>query len=310
MASKKPEQTKETDPGVSTLGITTASTSALPTTIPSEASSVPATMDDIAASELLQDAADSAEHLTRDDLMIPFLSVIQTGSPQVKKGKPEYIEAAKPGMFINTLTNELYDGDIGVLVLPVFYTINYTEWKPRSKGGGLINDFGTNDSILKQTKRNEETGRDTLASGNEVATSGLHYCYILSKDTYLPQQVVISLSATQLKKSRRWNTLVSTLKVPHPSGRGHFTPARYYMTYRLKTVLEGNDKGDWFGVVIEYETPVLQLPNGVGSDLYRLARDFAKLASEGGVKVQKMQDTVMSSGAGGGSDDGGDSIPF
>lgn len=271
---------------------------------------LPAPIDDIAAAELLQDAAESAEHLTRDDLMIPFLSVIQTGSPQVKKGKPEYIPEAKPGMFINTLTNELFDGDIGVLVLPVFYTINYTEWKPRAKGGGLVNDFGIDDGILKQTRRDETTGRDTLPSGNEIATSGMHYSYILAPDTYLPQQAVISLSATQLKKSRRWNTLVSTLKIPHPSGRGHFTPARYYMTYRLKTVLEGNDKGDWFGVVIEYEKPVLQLPNGVGPDLYRMARDFAKLASEGGVKVQKIQDTVMSTGAGGASDAGGDDIPF
>ena len=271
---------------------------------------LPATADEIAAAELLQDAADSAEHLTRDDLMIPFLSVIQTGSPQVKKGKPEFIEEARPGMFINTLTNELFSGDEGVLVLPVFYTINYTEWKPRSKGGGLVNDFGIDDSILKQTKRNEETGRDTLPSGNEIATSGMHYCYLLDNKTFMPQQVVISLSATQLKKSRRWNTLVSTLKVQHPSGRGHFTPARFYMTYRLKTVLEGNDKGDWFGVVIEYEKPVLQLPNGVGPDLYRTARDFSKLASEGKVQVQKIQDSVMATGAGGSSDGGGDDIPF
>ena len=58
------------------------------------------------------------------------------------------------------------------------------------------------------------------------------------------------MSGTQLKKSRAWNSVASTLKVKAGDGRV-FTPPIYSHKYKLTTVPESNDHGNWFGWNIE-----------------------------------------------------------
>ena len=46
------------------------------------------------------------------------------------------LKGAEPGMIINSVTNELYDGSKGINVLPVFYERKYIEWQDRGAGTG------------------------------------------------------------------------------------------------------------------------------------------------------------------------------
>ena len=55
------------------------------------------------------------EEASSNDFAIPFLRVIQAMSPQLKKSDGKYIDGAGQGMLFNTVTNEVYDGDEGVL---------------------------------------------------------------------------------------------------------------------------------------------------------------------------------------------------
>ena len=50
------------------------------------------------------DAGMGMENVGSEDVKIPFLRILQDLSPQVKEGKGEYIQGAKPGMIINSVS--------------------------------------------------------------------------------------------------------------------------------------------------------------------------------------------------------------
>ena len=63
-----------------------------------------------------QDASSGLENIHQEDLATPRLKVLMQLSPEI-----EDIEGAKAGMIYNTVTNELYDGSVGIKVLPCAY---------------------------------------------------------------------------------------------------------------------------------------------------------------------------------------------
>ena len=77
------------------------------------------------------DADKGSQNMTQDDLALPFLKVLGQLSPEVNKRDGKYVEGAEPGMILNSVTNEVFDGTKGVQVLPVFYERKYVEWADR-----------------------------------------------------------------------------------------------------------------------------------------------------------------------------------
>ena len=67
------------------------------------------------------DADKGSQNMTQEDLALPFLKVLGQLSPEVNKSDGKYVEGAEPGMILNTVTNEVFDGTKGIDVLPVFY---------------------------------------------------------------------------------------------------------------------------------------------------------------------------------------------
>ena len=41
--------------------------------------------------------------------------------------------------------------------------------------------------------------------------------------------------------------MMMSLRQPKADGKGHFRPASFTQEYLMKTVLEKNNKGSWFG---------------------------------------------------------------
>ena len=175
------------------------------------------------------------------DIAIPYINILQSNSPQLNPSKAEHVEGAKVGQFYNTVSQEVSDS---LNVIPVLYQLKYVEWKPREQGGGFVTSHTADSGILSQTKRDQVTFKDVLPNGNYIATTAYHYVMVQGGDDNW-SQAVISMTSTQLKKSRRWNSLMLTQKVKGPSGS--FTPPTYAMIYKLTTVSESNDRGSWFG---------------------------------------------------------------
>ena len=102
------------------------------------------------------DADKGSQNMTQEDLALPFLKVLGQLSPEVNKRDGKYVEGAEPGMILNTVTNEVFDGTKGIDVLPVFYERKYVEWQDRGEGKGApvaIHDASSD--IMSQTTRDK-----------------------------------------------------------------------------------------------------------------------------------------------------------
>jgi hypothetical protein len=243
-------------------------------------------MDDVIA-----DAA-IPKDFTRDDLTIPFLVALQDLSPQVKKTKDKFIEGASAGMICNTVTEDLYDGEKGVLFVPVYFHRRHVEWTPRGdrtgSGPSLVRDYGADASILDRCTRDEKTGKLATPDGNDLVVSMEYFGLVYDEPSGSFNKCVINLSGTQFKKGRPWNTLISSLMIPHPADPNQrINPAIFYQAYRLCTKPESNESGDWYGWKITSECPVFSLPGGAPA--YLEAREFRKMVASGVVKVAAVQ---------------------
>ena len=221
------------------------------------------------------DADKGSQNMTQEDLALPFLKVLGQLSPEVNKVHARYVKGAEPGMIINSVTNELYDGAKGIDVLPVFYERKLIEWQDRGAGAGApvaIHDASSD--IMSQTTR-DKSYKDRLPNGNYIENTANHFVIVLGDS---PSTALISMKATQLKISRKWNSVMMGIKLQGKNGL--FTPPTYSHIYNLKTVQMSNDKGTWFGWDVVKVGPVED------KSVYDVAKSFAEKVSKGNVEVK------------------------
>ena len=237
------------------------------------------------ASMFEQDANKGLGNLGMDDLAIPFLRILSDTSPQIKKRDPLYIEGAESGMIYNTLTKEIYDGEVGVGVIPCAYQRQYIEWTDRGEGSGApVNIYPAESDIISKTTRDDQR-KDRLPNGNYIEDTANHYCLVIGADG-TSSQVLVAMKSTQRKKSKRWNSLMLGLKMK--GANGQFTPPSYSHVYNLKTVAESNNLGNWFGWDITRVGPVEEV------DMYQAAKTFADSVAKGEVKIKHEDENVDS----------------
>ena len=226
------------------------------------------------------DANGGAQNIEQEDLALPFLKVLGQLSPEINKKNGRYVEGAEPGMILNSVTKKLYDGDKGINVIPCSYERKYLEWKPRELGGGLVRIYSIDDPIVRTTKR-DQFNRDVLPNGNYLENTASHFVVTTGEDAGTG---LISMTRTQLKVSRTWNSMMMSIKLQGKNGL--FTPPTFSHIYNLKSVQMTNDKGTWFGWDINKIGPVTD------NNVYSLAKDFAEKINKGEVEVEHESDTV------------------
>jgi hypothetical protein len=225
------------------------------------------------------DAAKGLGTIGQEDLALPFLKILGQLSPEVNKRDGKYVEGAEPGMIYNSVSGELYDGVKGINVIPCFYKLEYIEWKDRGEGiGAPIAIYDSSSDIMSKTKP-DANYKDRLPNGNYIEKTASHFV-IVSGDS--PSTALISMKSTQLKISRKWNSMMSGIKMK--GANGMFTPASFSHIYKLKTTQMSNDKGTWFGWEVSKVGPVTD------KGLYDQAKSFSDNISKGGVKAKHGED--------------------
>jgi len=222
------------------------------------------------------DAGAGSQNITQEDLALPFLKVLGQLSPEVNKQNANFINGAEPGMIVNSVTKELYDGKKGIEVIPVHYERQYVEWKERgtTSPGAPIAIHKADSDIINTTTR-DKNWKDRLPNGNYLENTANHFVILLGSS---PSTALISMRATQLKVSKNWNSLMLGLKMQ--GEKGLFTPPTYSHIYTLRTVQMSNDKGTWFGWSVSKVGPVSD------QRVYQIAKGFAEKSSKGLVKVK------------------------
>ena len=229
------------------------------------------------------DANQGSQNISQEDLALPFLKILGQLSPEVNKRDGKYVEGAEPGKIINTVTNELYDT---IDVVPCHYKRQYIEWQDRGQSTGAPVAIHDADSdIISQTTR-DKSYKDRLPNGNYLDNTANHFVLQLG-DT--PQSALISMKSTQLKVSRKWNSMMMGLKMQGKNGL--FTPPTYSHIYKLKTVQMSNDKGTWFGWDVEKVGPVTD------KAIYDMAKNFAISVGKGEIEAKHSSDEPIKQGS-------------
>jgi hypothetical protein len=229
----------------------------------------------LAVSLFEEDADKGLGNMGHEDLALPFLKILGQLSPEVNKRDGKYVQGAEPGMIYNSVTGELFDGEKGVDVLPCHYKLEYIEWQDRGEGSGApVGIHSSSSDILTKTKR-DASFKDRLPNGNYVEKTASHFLIVCGQT---PTTALLAMKSTQLKISRKWNSMMAGIKMKGKNGL--FTPASFSHIYKLRTVQQSNDKGTWFGWEVNKVGPVED------SALYQQAKSFAESVSRGDVKVK------------------------
>lgn len=203
------------------------------------------------------------EHLSQDELELPFLRVAQKGSPQVDEDKPEYIEGLKPGQYFNTVSGENYGDTLKVQVHGYFHS--YVIWKGE-KGNGEFSGTMTPEEFREFESKNklERDGGDMVhvVEGEEFRYSDTRN-FIVSLPEHPEDGIMIyPLSSTGIKAAKKWNTLQNGRRV---NGR----PAKRYATiWEIKTAGFEKNGFTW------KQTSSIKPLGWVNQDLYEFGKSF------------------------------------
>ena len=225
------------------------------------------------------DVSKGFENMTQDDMALPFVRILGQLSPQVTQGDAKYIEDAKPGMIYNTVTNELYDGKVGIKVIPCYYKKDYPEWSDRGDGPGApVAIHLPNSPVIATGKRDGSKIR--LPNGNYLEETASYYVMVQSKTgAYTP--ALITMKSTQLNVSKKWNSMMKTIQIA--DGKGGFAiPPMHGVVYNLASTLQKNDKGSWYGWVVTMD----RILDQADKTLYLSAKDFRGNVSKGNVQTK------------------------
>ena len=226
----------------------------------------------LATFDMEADANKGAQNISQEDLALPFLKILGQLSPEVNKRDGKYVEGAEPGKIINTVTNELFDS---INVIPCHYKRQYIEWQDRGTSTGApVAIHEASSDIISQTTRGKDY-KDRLPNGNYLDNTANHFVLVLGKS---PSTALISMKSTQLKISRKWNSMMMGIKMQGKNGL--FTPPTYSHIYNLKTVQMSNDKGTWFGWDVSKVGPV------ASKEDYEMAKGFATSVGKGEVQAK------------------------
>jgi hypothetical protein len=139
-----------------------------------------------------------SENVGTKDIMLPRLEIIQAQSP-IKDENPD----ARDGLLFNTVTGEILGEE--AFVVPVFYRMEYLVWKDQDAGGGFFGAYDTENEARARISEEASNGEDPTLL--EVVDTPVHYCLCVNPDM-TTQQIVISMSKSKAKVSRKWNAVI------------------------------------------------------------------------------------------------------
>lgn len=229
--------------------------------------------------DMAQYAGAGLENADRDSFAIPFLAIMQKGSPQVDKDSDAYVPGAEVGDLLLTTTNEIFKDEDGVDLIFCGYRRVFLRWAPENAGGGFKGELSV-DEVQRGRASGEFIEQDNRLyadNGDIIRDTRIHYVLVLKEDG-MPVPAVLSLSSTQIKKSKMLLTQIQSYTAKDSNGKT-FTPPMFGHIFHAETVAESNDKGSWRG------WKFTRIGYVDSPELFRIAKEFHDTVKGEGVKV-------------------------
>lgn len=236
------------------------------------------------------DAGAGMEGAGQESFAIPFLSVLQKGSPQVDEASGAAIEGARAGMLFENVTGRMFSGKDGVVIVPCSYKREFLRWGARDNGGGFKGAYTPEDVADMRAKGQivelegrlyapEQDGSVSDKKSDRFNDTRNHYVLIIDQETGAWTEALLSLTSTQIKKSKMLMSALASVKLKNGANQ-MYTPPTFANYVRVTTVGESNDKGTWFGVKFELAGQVDR------PEIYAAAKAFHANIAKGGVQVK------------------------
>lgn len=205
-------------------------------------------------------AGGGMEETTADSYAIPFLSVLQKGSPQVDEASGKSLKGAKAGMLFINVGNLMFDGAKGIELVQAHYKRVFLRWGSRDAGGGFKGELAP--EVVAQMRADGQIvdikGRSYIADKNgdvdpeeadRVVDTRVHYMLMIDRKKKTYKRCVLSLASTQVRKSKDLMSMFADLRLEEDGQE--YCPATYQSVLKITTVPEKNDQGTWYGVSFE-----------------------------------------------------------
>ena len=195
------------------------------------------------------DIGHGSQEVTSGDVVIPRIKVLQLISDEVITSNPKYIEGAQAGMFLNSVTNELYSS---LYVVNLYFSRKTVVWKKRKVGGGMFGTF-----------LNEAEALDALAKENEpvanydISENPTHLLMVIDDDGKSQGIVLLDMPGSKIKHSKRWNTLISAQE---DAGN-----PRYGCVWELSVIADSSSSGPFSNCEAKF---IVHAPD----DIYQAAK--------------------------------------
>lgn len=197
-------------------------------------------------------AGQGTENLDTGSSALPIIRILQDMSPQLKKQKEEYVEGAQSGDLFFNKTQEIIEQPLEII--PCYTKSVYTEWIPRTKGGGLVATHPLSITANPNYEKGRERQYDEWLGENELRFTT--YYFVLANINNEWTQAVIPFTVSQLRVSRKLTNEINRFRYEDKSLSG-INPPLYAQKWQLQTELETNKNGDdYYNYLFSNNTPL------------------------------------------------------
>lgn len=179
------------------------------------------------------------KNMTGADQAVPFLSLLQALS-KVIADPTKKVDGAAPGMIMDSVSKELYNGEEGLIFLPCNTRRVYVEWQGEPGSGTVAGRFAPNDPIVKEAARKFAFNEMKAPSGNRLVETFYVVGMVLSEDMTPTSYGIISFTSTKIKSYKESIGVLRTIP----------NAPLYAFPLHITTKAETRPKGTSFNFVV------------------------------------------------------------
>lgn len=247
---------------------------------------------DVSVVDYGEDAGAGFQNQSKDDVALPFIDILQPGSPEVQGAERD---GARAGMIINRVTGEVFEAldtisdAPGIIVVPSITEHLYTEWKPK-KGpndellkGGFVGRHELVEPVVKEAREKSPFKAFRLPNGNDLLET--FYVYGLQLfDDGSTAPVAMAFGSTKIRAYKSWMYIARAIQVLTPSNN-RANPPLYSHAYRIRTKKKVEGSNTWYIPVIGFTGADAESSRYTPDDaVYQAARAVEKAYLSGAVK--------------------------
>lgn len=184
------------------------------------------------------------QNQTQEDIAIPFVNVLQAMSPEVQG---DGIDGAKPGMLINSVTQELYDE---VYFVPAITQHVFVEWVPRDQGGGIVATHALDSDVVKQAKAASTSFGKYKVGENDLVETYYLFGVLSNEAGDALGMALMAFTSTKIKAYKAIMGRLNACQIRLADGR-RVNPPLFAHCLRISTRQQKNTKGTFYVPVIE-----------------------------------------------------------